>query len=418
MSNFVDESNICTRAGDGGAGCVSFRREAHVPKGGPDGGDGGSGGSVWFEADRNVPSLLAFRDYPHRIADSGTHGQGAGKHGKSGPDLIVKVPEGTTVLEHETGEILADLESHGDRWLAAPGGQGGRGNASFGSNRLRAPSFAEQGEVGPETWYRLQLRLFADVALVGYPSAGKSTFISVVSAAKPKIADYPFTTLEPNLGVVKLDSDSEFVIADLPGLIEGASDGKGLGFQFLRHIERARVLAYILDLSSVDGASPRRQLEVLRAELEAYKPELLERPFIVIGAKCDQLTASDWDDEAEVDFEVSSVTQTGLKPVLWRMAELAAQARAAEPEREGYVVHRPEPTGVTVDRETDGSWRVNGRQAERAVALSDLTNTAAMDHARKTLTKIGVDRALKRAGVKEGETVHIGTFSFDYVEDF
>ncbi|MEZ5341959.1 MAG: Obg family GTPase CgtA, partial [Acidimicrobiales bacterium] len=208
MSNFVDESNVCARAGDGGAGCVSFRREAHVPKGGPDGGDGGDGGSVWFVADRNVASLLAFRDYPHRTADSGSHGKGSGMHGKRGEDLVVHVPVGTIVLDHETHEPLADLEHHGDRWLASQGGQGGHGNARFLSNSRRAPNFAEQGESIDEVWYRLQLKLLADVALVGYPSAGKSTLISVVSRAKPKIADYPFTTLEPNLGVVKLDDDA------------------------------------------------------------------------------------------------------------------------------------------------------------------------------------------------------------------
>ncbi len=255
MSNFVDECNLSVRGGDGGAGCVSFRREAHVPYGGPDGGDGGDGGDVWLVADRNASSLLAFRDHPHRIAESGTHGQGAKRHGKRGKDMIVSVPEGTVVKHHETGEVLADLVAHGDRWLAGPGGRGGRGNARFLSNKRRAPKFAEQGEACADTWYRLELKLMADVALVGFPSAGKSTLISVISRARPKIADYPFTTLEPNLGVVTA-GDTEFVVADLPGLIEGASEGAGLGDRFLRHIERARVLVYLLDLSSVDGSSP------------------------------------------------------------------------------------------------------------------------------------------------------------------
>jgi GTP-binding protein len=234
---------------------------------------------------------LAFRDHPHRIAGNGTHGQGAKRHGKRGQDLVVKVPEGTVIKDHETGEVLVDLAAHGDRWQAAAGGRGGKGNARFLSNRRRAPAFAEQGEHMHDTWFRLELKLMADVALVGFPSSGKSTLISVVSRAKPKIADYPFTTLEPNLGVVRVEDRSrptgvaEFVMADLPGLIEGASEGHGLGHRFLRHIERARVLVYLLDLASVDGPDPAEQLAVLRRELEAYRPDLLERPSLVIGSK-------------------------------------------------------------------------------------------------------------------------------------
>src|SRR5665213_1830406 len=239
MSGFVDTAQSNVKGGDGGAGCVAFRRESHVPKGGPDGGDGGNGGAVWLRANRNISSLLAFRDQPHRKAGSGTHGKGQKLHGKSGGDLTVDVPEGTVVRSMD-GELLADLLRHGDTWLAARGGQGGRGNARFLSNARRAPSFAEQGEYGEERWLKLELKLLADAALVGFPNAGKSTLISVVSAAKPKIADYPFTTLEPHLGVVRVTEDEEFVLADIPGLIEGAADGKGLGHRFLRHVERSR----------------------------------------------------------------------------------------------------------------------------------------------------------------------------------
>ncbi len=417
MSNFVDEAQLCARGGEGGAGCVSFRREAHVPKGGPDGGDGGSGGDVWLVADRNVSSLLAFRDHPHRIAESGTHGQGSGRHGKGSPDLVVHVPEGTVVRAHRSDEVLADLPHHGDRWRAAEGGRGGRGNARFLSNKRRAPAFAEQGEKGEETWYSLELRLFADVALVGYPSAGKSTLISVVSAAKPKIADYPFTTLEPNLGVVAVDDETEFVMADLPGLVEGAADGVGLGHQFLRHIERARVLVYLLDLSAVDGDPPAQQLAVLRNELGSYRPELLERPSIVVGSKADVLTPEDWGPDTHVDFAISSVARQGLQPVLWKLAGLVKQARSTEPTSDGYVVHRPEPVGVAVTRAMDGSWQIEGREAERAVALSDLTDPQAIDFAWDRLRGLGVDRALRRAGVRDGEEVTIGTFSFEYYAD-
>ncbi len=417
MSNFVDECNICLRGGDGGAGCVSFRREAHVSRGGPDGGDGGHGGSVWLIADRNVASLLAFRDHPHRIAGNGSHGQGAKKHGKRGADQLVRVPVGTTVHDHLTGDLLVDLARHGDRWLGAPCGQGGQGNARFLSNRRRAPAFAEQGEKSHDLWYRLELKLLADVALVGFPSAGKSTLISVVSRAKPKIADYPFTTLEPNLGVVRLDSENEFVMADLPGLIEGASEGHGLGHRFLRHIERAGVLVYLLDLASVDGPNPAEQLTALRHELEAYRPSLLERPSLVVGSKRDVLTADDWGADAPVDLEISSVANSGLDELKWRLMSLVSKWRQSEPTAEGFVIHRPQPTGVQVARDDDGVWRVLGREAERAVALSDLTDIGALDYAQARLRKLGVEKALRRAGVKEGDEVRIGTFEFEYEED-
>src|SRR3954464_3901719 len=294
MSGFVDECNLNVRGGDGGAGCVSTRREAHVPLGGPDGGDGGSGGDVWLVADRNVASLLAFKDHPHRRAESGTHGQGKKRHGSGGQDLLVPVPEGTVVSTLE-GEVLADLVSAGDRWRAAAGGQGGRGNARFLSNRRRAPAFAEQGEVGEEHWFRLELKLMADVALVGYPNVGKSTLISRISAAKPKIADYPFTTLEPNLGVVSIGEFSDpkhysFVVADIPGLIEGAHEGAGLGMQFLRHIERTRMLVHVVDVSESSGRpDPVKDFEVIMDELASFGAGLEKKPMIVVASKIDAL---------------------------------------------------------------------------------------------------------------------------------
>lgn len=417
MSNFVDECQIHVRGGDGGAGCVSFRREAHVPKGGPDGGDGGNGGDVWLVADRNVASLIAFRDHPHRRATNGVHGQGKGRHGAAGKDIVVVVPEGTVVRDGD-GVVLADLVHAGQRWLAAEGGRGGKGNARFLSNRRRAPAFAEQGEVGEERWLNLELKLSADVALVGFPNVGKSTLISRISAAKPKIADYPFTTLEPNLGVVRVGDDFEFVVADIPGLIEGASDGRGLGHRFLRHIERARVLCILVDLAEMSGSGPPgEQIAVLLRELGAYRPELLERPRVVVGSRADLATESATDDSVEIT--VSAVTGEGVERLVGRLADAVRGARDAEVDEapETFVIHRPVPTGVLVEREGDRDYRVLGRQAERAVALSDLTNPEALDFARQRLRTLGVDRALVRAGVREGDTVHIGGFSFDYVED-
>ncbi|HEX9314439.1 MAG TPA: GTPase ObgE, partial [Actinomycetota bacterium] len=321
MSDFTDEAMVNLRGGDGGAGAVAFRREPYVDRGGPDGGDGGKGGDVWLAADRNIASLIAFRDHPHRRAASGGHGSGNKRTGGTGADLVVPVPEGTIVRDRD-GAVMADLVHSGDRALAARGGRGGRGNAHFLSNARRAPGFAEQGEYGEERWLRLELRLIADVALVGFPNAGKSTLISAISAAKPKIADYPFTTLVPNLGVVRTD-DGEFVVADIPGLIEGASEGRGLGHQFLRHVERARVLVVLLDLASMEGRSPADQERVLLQELGHHEPALLERPRLVVGTKADVAP-----DGVEFDGRrISAVTHEGLGPLIGAVSRLVEEAR-------------------------------------------------------------------------------------------
>jgi GTP-binding protein len=420
VSGFVDECGLHVKGGDGGAGSVAFRREAHVPKGGPDGGDGGRGGDVWLVADRNVASLLAFRDHPHRRAGDGTHGQGKRKHGAGGDDLLVPVPEGTTVKDQQ-GDVLADLVREGDRWLAAAGGVGGRGNARFLSNRRRAPAFAEQGEVGEERWLRLELRLLADVALVGFPNVGKSTLIAAISAAKPKIADYPFTTLEPNLGVVRLDGATEYVVADIPGLIEGASEGKGLGHQFLRHVERARVLCVLVDLAweSSGTPPPAQQVGVLLDELGQYQPDLLERPRLLVGSRAD-IAGPTPVTGVDLDLDISAVTGAGLRPLSGRLGELVRGARATEEAPSAFVVHRPFAEGFRVEAVPGGEgggWRVVGRQAERAVALSDLTNLDALAYAQARLRSLGVDRALARAGARAGDLVRIGAFAFDYEPD-
>src|SRR6202051_3783858 len=288
MSGFVDEAQLHVKAGDGGAGAVAFRREAHVDRGGPDGGDGGRGGNVWLVASHNPSSLPGFPDHPHRGAGDGGHGGGKKKHGARGADLEVPVPVGTRARGAD-GALLVDLAGAGDRWLAGEGGRGGRGNASFLTNRRRAPAFAEQGEKGHEQWYDLELALVADVALVGLPNVGKSTLISRISAARPKIADYPFTPLEPHLGVVRAGDASDFTVADIPGLVEGAAEGKGLGHRFLRPITRARVLVVLVELEPVTGTTPAEQLAVLLDELGRYQPDLLERPRVVVGSKADMV---------------------------------------------------------------------------------------------------------------------------------
>jgi GTP-binding protein len=369
---------------------------------------------VWLVADRNVASLLAFRDHPHRRAGNGTHGQGKKKHGHGGDDLIVHVPEGTVVLDDE-GRALADLVHQGDRFLAGAGGRGGRGNTRFLSNRRRVPTFAEQGEAGEERWLRLELKLMADVALVGFPNVGKSTLISRISAAKPKIADYPFTTLEPNLGVVRMDDGHEFVVADIPGLIEGASEGRGLGHQFLRHIERARALVVLVDLAPTAEHTAAEQEAVLLHELEAYQPDLVDRPRLVVGSRSDLAEPGEAAGWGGPSF--SAITGDGLAQLRGAMAQMVREARAHEPEPDSFVVHRPEPEGITVRRSDSGGFVVRGRAVERAVALSDLTNLEALAYVQERLKSLGVDKALAKAGAKDGDLVEIGRFAFDYQSD-
>ena len=419
VSEFVDECGLNVRGGDGGAGCVSFRREAHTPMGGPDGGDGGDGGDVWLVADRNTASLVAFRDHPHRAATSGTHGSGKKRHGHSGEDLEVLVPIGTHVRTQD-GLALADLTAEGDRWLAAEGGRGGKGNARFLSNSRRAPAFAEQGEAGEEQWLVLELKLMADVALVGFPNVGKSTLISRVSAAKPKIADYPFTTLVPNLGVIRTDDGFEMVMADIPGLIEGAAEGRGLGHQFLRHIERARVLVVMVDLAEFAEPDPPGQLEVLLRELGDYRPELLERPRLVVGSRADMATPRTIASLATASPEaprLSAVTGGGVPELVGMLRKLVEAARDELPADEGFVTLRPAPEGIEVTKWADGTFEVNGREALRAVAFSDLTDEEALAEARKRLSSLGLQAALDRAGIRDGDTVVIGDFEFEYEAD-
>ncbi len=426
-SGFVDEAQLNARGGDGGSGAVSFRREAHVSKGGPDGGDGGDGGNLYLEASRSVVSLLAFRDHPHRRAGDGTHGGGKNKHGRRGADLVVPVPEGTVVSTLD-GEGVADLASEGDRLLAGQGGRGGRGNASFLSNKLRAPAFAEQGEYGQERWLRLELKLMADVALVGFPNAGKSTLISRISAAKPKIADYPFTTLEPHLGVVRLGGReaTEIVVADIPGLVEGASEGRGLGHRFLRHVERAQVLAVLVDCApheAHEGRPPALQERTLLDELRRYRPELLDRPRLVVASRVDLVAPEERGEYGgfQPELEISAMTGEGLEELVRRMASLVVDERRRAAEgvarrQTEPVVHRPEPEGIWIER-AEGGFVVRGRAAERAVALSDLTNADALAHAQQRLRRLGVDSALARAGARSGDNVRVGGMSFVYEAD-
>jgi len=341
---FVDEIDIFVKGGDGGAGCISFRREKFVPRGGPDGGDGGDGGSVYLEADPALTTLLDFRYQRHYHAERGQHGEGSNRHGAGGDDLVVRVPLGTVVTERDGGEKIGDLTVPGERVLVVAGVRGGRGNARFSSSTNRAPRRADQGRFGPERWLHLELKLLADVGVIGFPNAGKSTLVSRVSAAKPKIGDYPFTTLQPTLGIARVDGERTFVIADLPGLIPGASEGRGLGHQFLRHTERTRLLLHVLDLDPASGREPLEDLAVIDAELAAYSPELAARPQLVVANKTD---VADGDPAVAAALErvrrhcaatgrpfhaISAVTGRGLGELLHDVADRLADlpwARAA-----------------------------------------------------------------------------------------
>lgn len=410
---FVDRVRVSLRGGDGGAGVASFERVKGRPKGKPTGGNGGAGGSVILRADPSVATLLRYQRNPHHRAGDGTHGEGDMRHGKSGKDLILGVPLGTIVRD-DSGELIADLVEAGQEVEAARGGRGGLGNAAFVGPSHRAPAVAEQGEYGDEQWFTIEMKLLADAALIGFPNAGKSTFISKVSAAKPKIAEYPFTTLEPNLGVVSFDG-REFVLADIPGLIEGAAEGRGLGHEFLRHTERARVLVVLLDPADSQTKPPAEQLDILRHEIAEYSAELAARPSLVLMSKSD-LDGAPTEAEALGVVSVSAVTGDGLRPALHAIADLVDEAEREAPERRGFILHRPLGPTFTITWE-DTAWRIEGRSAERAVGFADLTLPEAADMAARRLAHLGVDDALVEAGAVAGDEVRIGELAFEFTPD-
>ncbi|HET9259627.1 MAG TPA: GTPase ObgE [Acidimicrobiia bacterium] len=407
---FVDRVRVSLRAGNGGAGVASFVKARGKPKGRPTGGNGGPGGSVILRADPSVASLLRYQRNPHHAAGHGTHGEGDLRHGRAGEDLVLAVPLGTVVRD-ESDTLVADLVAEGQELIAVRGGRGGLGNAAFVSPSNRAPAIAEQGEYGREAWFTLEMKLLADAALIGFPNAGKSTFISRVSAAKPKIADYPFTTLEPNLGVVGFDG-REFVLADIPGLIEGAAEGKGLGHEFLRHTERARVLVIILDPAETQPVSPGEQLATLRREIADYSSELASRPSLVLVNKADIAGAREIAETLGARA-VSALNGEGLRESLHAIADLVEGAEREAPQRQGFVLHRPLGPTFQVVREDD-AWRVSGQAVERAVGFADLTMLEAADMAARRLSRLGVDDALVSAGAVAGDEVRIGEINFEF----
>jgi GTP-binding protein len=407
---FVDETDVVVRAGRGGDGSASMRAEPFTPKGGPEGGDGGHGGDVVLRVSRSVHDLLWLAEHPHQRAADGTGGGRARRHGARGKDLVVTVPDGTAVFD-EHG-LLADLVGEGSEAVIARGGRGGRGNARFVGPRNRAPKSAEPGEEGEARRLRLELRTVADVGLVGLPNAGKSTLLSTLTAAKPKIAEYPFTTLTPNLGVAEA-GDQRFVVADIPGLVEGAHRGKGLGHRFLRHILRCRSLLFVVDLSAPDPAA---DLETLRAELRAYDDTLAGRPSVVVGTKADLVEEPEGSARLLGGLPVSAVTGEGLDSLTEQMERLSRHAIESQPARSPYVVLRPGRPRFTITREGAG-WRVSGRNVERWVRETDLDDEREVAALQRRLIKEGVERQLARAGARKGEEVKILDRTFEFLPD-
>lgn len=421
---FIDRVKIYVQAGTGGNGTVAFRREAHVPKGGPSGGDGGRGGSVIFVATNSLSTLLDLRYYREYKAQNGEKGHAKKMHGADADDLVIRVPVGTCVYDDDTGNIIADLTKDGQLAVIAKGGRGGRGNARFASSRNPAPKICENGEPGEKFNLRVELKLLADVGLVGFPSVGKSTLLSVVSKARPQIADYHFTTIVPNLGVVQVKDGRSFVMADLPGLIEGASQGKGLGHQFLRHIERCRVIVHIIDMSGSEGRDPYEDYVTINKELGEYEYRLLERPQIIVANKMDG-------DEAEENlkkfkeklgdqkvFPIIAPIHEGIDAVLYAVAdalETAPDFFNQEEEQESVLyTYKEEEKPFTIHNKGNGVWEVTGKKVERLVQMASFTTDDGFQRFALQIRNMGIDDALREAGCEDGDTVRLYDFEFEF----
>lgn len=419
MATFVDRVTLHATAGKGGDGCISVHREKFVPLGGPDGGSGGRGGDVVLVVDSNVTTLLDFHHSPHRNATSGRQGHGALKNGADGEDMILGVPNGTVVLSSD-GKVLADLVGVGTRFIAAKGGMGGLGNNALASSRRRAPGFALLGEPGEKRTLILELKSVADIGLIGFPSAGKSSLVASISAARPKIADYPFTTLAPNLGVVQA-GESRFTVADVPGLIPGASEGKGLGLEFLRHVERCAALVHVLDCGTLESErDPIKDFDLIEEELKKYSADLSDRPRIIALNKIDLPDGKAMADMVEPAlrargyevFQISAAARLGLQELLYAMARLVHDYRAKQVnEEKARIVLRPIPVddaGFSVTANQDGTFTVIGHRPERWVKQTNFSNTEAVGYLADRLASLGVERELFRAGAKDGDEVRIG----------
>ncbi|MGY3815992.1 GTPase ObgE [Gemella taiwanensis] len=433
---FLDEVKIFVRSGDGGNGLVAFRREKYVPKGGPAGGDGGRGANVVFIVDESLRTFMDYRYQKKFVAPNGENGMSKGMHGRKSKDLYLKVPPGTVIRDTDTGEVLADLVEHEQEVVVARGGRGGRGNCRFATPSNPAPEIAENGEPGEERNLTLELKLMADVGLVGFPSVGKSTLLSITSKAKPKIADYHFTTLAPNLGVVETKDHRSFVMADLPGLIEGASQGVGLGHQFLRHIERTKVIVHVVDMSATDGRDPYEDYKIINQELAEYNMRLLERPQVVVANKMDIPVASEnlkefkkqlENDGEDVDIvEISAFTRSNIDNLLYKISDILDntdpntlyELDTEEESMENRVLykHKPKDETFKITRDDTGAYVVSGPGIERAFLMTDFNRDASVRRFAQQMRSMGVDDALRDRGCKNGDTVKILKGEFEFVE--
>lgn len=428
---FVDQVKIYVKGGDGGNGMVAFRREKYVPKGGPAGGDGGKGANVVFQVEEGLRTLMDFRYQRHFKAPRGEHGMSKNQHGRNAKDMIVKVPPGTVVTDAETNEVIADLVEHGQQAIIAKGGRGGRGNSRFATPSNPAPELAENGEPGQERDVILELKLLADVGLVGFPSVGKSTLLSVVSSAKPKIAEYHFTTIVPNLGMVETEDGRSFVMADLPGLIEGAHAGVGLGHQFLRHIERTRVIVHVIDMAATEGRDPFEDYLTINKELKEYNLRLTERPQIIVANKMDMPGAEEnletFKQQLEEDypiFPISAITRKGLRELLFAVADKIEETPEfpLEHEEEDTGVHRvlykheKDPDAFKITRESDGSWVVSGEKIDKLFKMTNFSREESVRRFSRQLRGLGVDEALRQRGAKDGDIVKLMDFEFEFIE--
>lgn len=427
---FIDKAKVFVKSGDGGNGCVSFRREKYIPLGGPDGGDGGKGGSVVFEVDPGLTTLLDFKYKKKFVAEAGGKGEGSKCYGKDGDDLHVKVPMGTIIRDFETNKIIADLSHKEDVFVLAKGGKGGKGNCKFCTPTRQAPHFAEPGMPGEERWITLELKLLADVGLVGFPNVGKSTFLSTVTAAKPKIANYHFTTLKPNLGVVKAEGMNAFVMADIPGIIEGAAEGVGLGLDFLRHIERTRLLIHVVDISGIEGREPFEDFVKINEELKKYSVKLWDRPQIVVANKADML----YDEEVYEDFKkkvnelgfdkvykMSAATKSGVDEIIKEAGRMLTEIPITEleiSEEERYVQEEKRFTyDVSVEDGEEGNkvYVVYGSFVDRLLNSVNIHDADSLRYFHKVLRNKGVFDTLREMGIEDGDMVRLNDFEFEYV---
>ncbi|WP_067727288.1 GTPase ObgE [Oceanobacillus damuensis] len=425
---FVDQVSVYVKAGDGGNGLVAYRREKYVPMGGPAGGDGGNGADVIFKVDEGLNTLMDFRYNRHFKGKRGENGMSKTQHGKNAAPLVVAVPPGTTVIDEDTGEVIADLLVHEQEAIIAKGGRGGRGNTRFATPRNPAPDIAENGEPGQERNIKVELKLIADVGLVGFPSVGKSTFLSVVSAAKPKIADYHFTTLSPNLGVVDTSDQRSFVMADLPGLIEGASEGVGLGHQFLRHVERTRVIVHVIDMASTEGREPYEDYVKINQELEEYDEKLMNRPQIIAANKMDMPGAKEnleiFKEQLGEDipvYEISALTKEGLRDILFAIADTLEAIPKITKELDDVdetVVyrHQKEEAPFHITRDPDGAYVLYGNKIEKLFKMTDFQHDEAVQRFARQMRGMGVDTALRERGAKDGDTIRLLDYEFEFVE--